>query len=388
MSVINHAWLVGLTIAITLSNADCEAQKQPNFLFIYTDDQQYNALRASGNYAIQTPALDRLSDKGLLFRNANVVFSLCSPSRAAALTGRYGSANGVLELGSGLNDGEKTIADYLKEKGYHTSLFGKWHLNQAPAKLGFDQSVYFNANGTYYGRKIFDQDSVVYPETHCDSYCGKKAIEALRAYVAGKKPFFMFFCTQTPHMDHRHTWPAKDSTRENYKLDKMPVPGNHLDDLTGKPGYLRTVRNRTQAARYGYPDSLAIQSHTLDYYAVVTEMDHVIGTLLKEVDRLALDKNTYIVFMSDNGWMLGDHGFTSKVLPYRPSTHVPMIIAGPGIEAGVSKALALNIDILPTILDLAHIKNPPDIHGKSLKGVLSKKRKDVRDWFVYEGLGT
>ncbi|MDN5214349.1 sulfatase-like hydrolase/transferase [Fulvivirgaceae bacterium BMA12] len=378
-----------INLVIVLFHASCLAQqRQPNFIFIFTDDQQYNAFGASGNNVILTPALDKLSGKGLLFKNANVVFSLCSPSRAAALTGRYGSANGVLELGSGLNEGEKTLANYLKEKGYQTSMFGKWHLDQTPEELGFNKTVYFNANGTYYGRKIYDEDSVVYPKIHCDSYCGMKAVETLRDYASGEKPFFMFFCTQTPHMDHRHTWPAMDSTKEKYQLDRIPVPANHLDDLAGKPGYLHTVRNRAQAAKYGYPDSLAIQSHTLDYYAVLTEMDQVIGALLDEFYRLALDENTYIIFMSDNGWMLGDHGFTSKVLPYRPSTHVPMIITGPEINPGISEAMVLNIDVLPTVLDLAHINIPANVHGKSLQRLLFRAREDVREWFVYEGLGT
>lgn len=388
MPLIKYTRWIGVVIMAMFYRADCTAQEQPNFIFIFTDDQQYNALGASGNNVVLTPVLDKLSDKGLRFTNANVVFSLCSPSRAAALTGRYGSANGVLELGSGLNNGEKTVTSYLKEQGYETSLFGKWHLDQTPTALGFNRAVYFNANGTYYGRKIFDGDSVIYPEIHCDSYCGKKAVKTLREYAANEKPFFMFFCTQTPHMDHRHTWPAKDSTKERYQLERIPVPANRLDNLAGKPEYLHTVRNRTQAAKYGYPDSLAIQSHTLDYYAVITEMDDVIGNLLKEVDQLALAKNTYIIFMSDNGWMLGDHGFTSKVLPYRPSTHVPMVIAGPGINPGVSDAIVLNIDVLPTILDLANVSIPSNIHGKSLKKILLQGVGDVREWFIYEGLGT
>lgn len=359
----------------------------PNFLVILTDDQQFNALQTNGNKQIRTPHLDRLAAQGLQFTNAHVVFSLCSPSRAAILTGRYGSANGVLELDSQLNRGEQTIAQYLQRAGYQTRMYGKWHLDQRPEELGFDESVWFYSNGTYYGRKITDRGREVQPETHCDAYCSQRAVEGLEEIVQREAPFFLFFNTQTPHMDHRHSWPAREETKAIYQQENMPVPQNHLDDLAGKPGYLQTVRNRTQAQKYGYPDPAAIRQHTLDYYAVVTEMDDFIGNLLQKVEELGLRENTYILFLSDNGWMLGDHGFTSKVLPYRPSTHIPMVIAGPGIETGQTEALALNIDLLPTILDLAGIFIPENVHGKSLKKVLRNEKGQVRKRFVYEGLG-
>ena len=363
------------------------AAQSPNFLFILTDDQQYHALQALGNDKIQTPSLDKLAEQSLQFTNAHVVFSLCSPSRAAILTGRYGSANGVLELGSELNKGEKTIAQYLKQAGYQTRMYGKWHLKQKPEELGFDESVWFYANGTYYGRKITDHGAEVKPKIHCDAYCSEKAMEGMEEMAKQKAPFFLFFNTQTPHMDHRHSWPAKEKTKALYNQAEMPIPANRLDALSNKPAYLKTVRNRTQAQKYGYPDPEAIQKHTLEYYAVITEMDDFIGNLLNKVEELGLSKNTYIIFLSDNGWMIGDHGFTSKVLPYQPSTHIPMLIAGPGISAGHTEAIGLNIDMMPTILDLAGISIPENVHGKSLKKVLFGKKDKIRKRFVYEGLG-
>lgn len=381
-----HSLLFGFLLSVGLF-LRLPAQS-PNFLLILTDDQQFNALQANGNEKIHTPHLDKLAEQGLQFTNAHVVFSLCSPSRAAILTGRYGSANGVLELGSKLNTGEKTIAYYLRQAGYQTRMYGKWHLDQPPEELGFDESVWFYSNGTYYGRKITDRGKEVQPEIHCDAYCSNRAIEGLEEMVQKGAPFFLFFNSQTPHMDHRLSWPAREETKAQYDQTQMPVPANRLDDLSGKPDYLQTVRNRTQAQKYGYPDTEAIQKHTLEYYAVVTEMDDFIGNLLHKVEELDLLKNTYIIFLSDNGWMLGDHGFTSKVLPYQPSTHIPMVIAGPGIKAGQSDALALNIDMAPTILDLAGLAIPKRIHGKSLRKVLSGNEDQIRKRFVYEGLGS
>ncbi|MBR9775690.1 MAG: sulfatase-like hydrolase/transferase, partial [Cytophagales bacterium] len=126
--------------------------KKPNIIFIYADDLRFDGLGVNGNRHIITPMLDNIAEKGVRFNQANVVFSLCSPSRAALLTGRYGSANGVLELGSDLNDKELTVAEYLGEAGYHTGMTGKWHIGKEPKKAGFDFSVFFRSNGNYYGR--------------------------------------------------------------------------------------------------------------------------------------------------------------------------------------------------------------------------------------------
>jgi arylsulfatase A-like enzyme len=230
-----------------------------------TDDQRYDAAGFSDNDIIRTPALDKFASQAMHFINANVVFSLCSPSRAAILTGRYGSANGVLELNSRLRDDEKTIAEYLQHEGYATGISGKWHLPTAPNLHGFDFFSYFYANGTYYDRTIIDQGDTIHPEEHCDLFCVNRSVDFISEQQALRKPFFLFHCTQTPHMDHRLTWPARDETKSMYRVTEMPVPSNHIDDLKDKPKHLETVRNRTQAMKYGYPDSSAIQEHTRDY---------------------------------------------------------------------------------------------------------------------------
>jgi len=361
----------------------------PNFIIIYTDDQQYNGAGFNGNSIIKTPNLDKLASQSKVFTNAHVVFSLCSPSRAALLTGRYGIANGVLGLGSKLNKGEYSLAYYLKQKGYRTAHFGKWHLGQSPDELGFETYNYFKGNGTYYGRKFITANDTIFPEIHCDEYATEKAIEFLEEmFQNAEQPFFLFHCTQTPHMNGKLVWDAKPATKALYNTENMPVPVNHLDDLQGKPTYLRKVRNRTQAKKYGYPDSLAIQSHTRDYYAVISEMDGFLGKLFDKINALGLNEDTFVVFMSDNGWMLGDHGFTSKVLPYRTSTHVPLWIKGPNISSGHNNSIVTNLDIFPTILSLANQQIPENIHGLNLLPLIQGKKDWPRKYLVYEGLGT
>lgn len=361
--------------------------KQPNIIFIYSDDQRQDALGANGNRVIITPELDKMASQGVRFTNANVVFALCSPSRAALLTGRYGSANGVLELASDLNVSEITIAQYLHDDGYLTAMTGKWHIGRKPADAGFDFSVYFEGNGTYYGRSIHDEGKVVVPEVHCDKYCVNRSIDFLKKATQSGKPFFLFHNTQLPHMNGKLIWDARQETKDRYRITDMPVAVNRLDDLSDKPEYLKMGRNLTQAKTYGYPDALAIQKHTRDYYSVISEMDEFLTRLFKAIDELGLRDNTWIFFMSDNGWMLGDHGFTSKVLPYRPSTCVPLFVLGPNLKPSVNDQLVLNIDMAPTILELAGIKNVSCLHGKSIVPLLYGSKRVFRQSFVYEGLG-
>ena len=380
-------WLF-LGFGLAICQQSLAKSKSPNFIIIYTDDQRQDAFGAYGNESIITPYIDKLAERGMKFTNANVVFALCSPSRAALLTGRYGSANGVLELGSGLNEREKSLASYLKENGYFTGVTGKWHLDQKPEKLGFDFHCYFESNGAYYGRKTYDQGKEVYPRMHCDEYGVQRSIDFLKEAKERNEPFFLFHNTQTPHMDGTLVWNAQVKTLHRYRKVRVPIAANRLDNLSDKPTYLKKVRNKKQASRYGYPDSLAISQHTKEYYSVITEMDGFLGELMDSVSSMGLMENTYVIFMSDNGWMLGDHGFTSKVLPYRPSTSVPLFVIGPGVQSGLNDEMVLNIDLFPTILSLAKIKIPKQIHGKDFSSLFEDGSQNIRDAFVYEGLGT
>ncbi len=141
-----------------------------------------------------------MAKEAVRFTNANVVFSLCSPSRAALLTGRYGSANGVLHLESALRKGEKTIAHYLKEAGYQTAVSGKWHIDQRPKAVGFDFHAFFEGNGSYYNRLIHDMGKDIKPEKHCDEYCVDRSIDFLQGAVKEDQP--LLFISLHPASAH------------------------------------------------------------------------------------------------------------------------------------------------------------------------------------------
>jgi len=354
---------------------------RPNFIFILTDDQRHDAMGCAGNPLVRTPNIDSLAARGVRFENAFVTLSICSPSRAACLTGRYGSATGVTSVPGTLKENEKTVAHYLKDARYRTGMVGKWHLGNSPAECGFGSATFFRSNGTYYNRKVLKNDEPSTAEGYIEDYNAQRAIEFL---YNGSSPFLLWLCTQVPHMDHTFDWPAREETLVRYDESQMPVPETWQDDLQGRPAYLKEGRNRKQALRYGYDKAENIRRHFKRYYAAITEMDAAIGRVLEAVDRLGLRDNTYILFMGDNGWFMGEHAFTSKVLPYEESIRVPMIIAGPGIEPATDSHLVLNIDLAPTILELAQIGIPQNMHGSSLLRLLKDKETNWRESFLYE----
>jgi len=358
---------------------------RPNFIIITTDDQRYDAMGCAGNSFIHTPNIDALAARGIRFTNAFVTLSICSPSRAACLTGRYGSANGVVQLGRPLNDDEKTFAHYLKQAGYRTGFVGKWHIGrQTPEQCGFDWSVYFEQNGPQIDRTVIEHNQHVTAKGFIEDYNASQAIRFLREHNQADTPFVLWLCTQVPHMTPERDWCARPETLARYDESDMPVPSSGSDDLSGKPPYLAHARSRVQGAKDGFNSREGIQRNTKRYYASITDLDTALGRVLNTIDALNLRDNTYIIFTSDNGWFLGEHGFTSKVLPYEESIRVPLIVAGPGIGHETASNLALNIDMTPTLLELANLKVPPDMHGMSLVPLLHGKPVQWRKHFLYE----
>lgn len=378
-----------LFLLYLLAAAPVASAARPNLIVILTDDQRFDALRANGNPHIHTPHLDALAQRSVRFTQAHVVMSLCSPSRAAILTGRYGSANGVTSLDGPLRAGETTVAQHLRSAGYRTAHVGKWHIGGTPADAGFEFACFFRANGRFTGREVWDNGRELRPTAHVDDYCVDRSIAYLEEAAARPEPFLLFHATQLPHMDHQHAWPSPEEFRARYAPEKLPLPPTATGDLTGKPPYLETVRNRTQADHYGYRDPAKLRAHIRDYYAVITQLDAMLGRLFAALNRLKLRDNTWIIFTSDNGWLLGEHRMTSKVLAYTDSVRVPLLISGRGVQPRVEDRLALNLDLAPTLLELAGASRPgtaPALHGASLLSLVRDQAPGWREAFVYECL--
>lgn len=372
-----------LLLIAALSLKAHAAVAPPNIVFLFTDDQRFDALNALDG-GMHTPNLDRLVKRGVRFANAFVTLSICSPSRAAVMTGQYGSANGVTTLGQRLADSSPKLPMLLRGAGYRTALMGKWHLANKPRSIGFDEAIYFISNGAYYNRKIIVDDKPQTAPGYIDQYMADRSVEFIERAARDDKPFFLWFCTQLPHMDNTHDWPAQQRYLDLYDPATMCVPPTWDDDLSTKPPYLNNARPRTQALTYGYDRKPNIQRHRQRYQAAISQADAAIGRVIDAIDRLKLTERTVIIVMGDNGWMIGEHGFTSKVLAYEPSMRVPMIVAAPGVAPRVDEHLVLNIDLTPTMLQVAGAAIPPAMHGRSLMPLLRGASTDWRTAFVYE----
>jgi len=339
---------------------------------------------------IPSPNLDRLVREGMRFTNAHSPAALCAPTRYSMLTGNYPwrgrSVGGTwgYNVPSHLKPGQETVATLLKKAGYRTGYVGKWHLPQPnPKGAGFDYAMHFMSNGPHLNRKVIDQGKPTVAKGFIEDYIATKAVEFMEQ---GGGPFLLHIATQVPHMDHRFSWPSRPETRARFRDVDMPVPASWQDDLEGKPPYLKTSRSRERAVKYGYRDRAAIQKHWADYLAAVADMDASLGKVLAALDRLDQRENTWIVLMGDNGWFMGEHCFTSKVLPYEESIRVPFLVAGPGLKGTVCDELILNADIAPTLLELAGLPVPERMHGRSLLPLLRGETAGWRTSILYEAL--
>ncbi|QDV63926.1 sulfatase-like hydrolase/transferase [Crateriforma conspicua] len=367
------------SVAVPPATAVSAEEQPPNILFILTDDQRWDCWSAAGNEQIATPNLDRIVKRGTRFTNAFVTLAICSPSRAACLTGRYGSVNGVTRVGTAkIRDGQPTFAKVLGDAGYCTGVTGKWHLKNSPTDCGFQFAATCWSNGTWYDRQFSINGKNQVMPGFVDDVTADLSIEFMQDCTKRQKPFVLWMNTQVPHMDHQFRWPVQDEFLTRRDVAEMPLPATWDDDLDGKPAYLWKSRSRTQALSYGYDDPDRIRSHHRDYYAAVEQMDRSVGRVLDELESSSSTRPTWVIFMGDNGWMLGEHGMTSKVLPYEESMRVPMAISGPNTGATTCDALVLNIDLTATIYALAGIESPPWLHGRSLLPLIQGETVD--DW--------
>ena len=335
--------------------ADAPAKKKPNVLFLFTDDQRADTIRALGNPLIQTPNLDRLVESGFAFRNAYCmggnVGAVCLPSRTMLLTGRS-----LFHLPAPA-DGPNFPAA-MNAAGYITYHHGK--KGNAPGAIHkvFQHTHYCNdgkeRSSGFPGREIADD-----------------AIGFLKDWKKDK-PFFMYLAFANPH-DPRV---VNKEYRDKYDEAKMPLPGNYLPFHPFNNGDLK-IRDEGLAPWPRTPE--VVRRHLTDYYGVITCLDMEIGRILQSLRDTGEFDNTIIVFSSDHGLALGSHGLFGKQNIYEDGMKVPYFFTGPGIPKGRSDAFAYLYDIFPTVCELTGTPVPAGIDGKSLAPVIAGKSKEVRD---------
>jgi len=364
------------------------AAKRPNIVFLLTDDHRWDAIGCAGNPNIYTPNIDNMAKNGVKFTNAFVTTSICACSRASIFSGQWVSRHRIKDFATSFSPKAlaQTYPMLLRQAGYRTGFVGKYGVGRGQDFPGDKFDFWRGCPGQCdpYERK--DKDGNY---KHLTQIMGEQAIEFLRS-CSKNQPFCLSVSFKAPHVqdaDPRQF--VYDRAHANlYKDATMPVPE------TADPKYFEALpeflqnseaRRRWQI-RFATPEKY--QESVKGYYRLITGVDFAIGEVRQELNRLNFDDNTVIIFTGDNGFYLGEHGLAGKWFPHEESIRVPLIVFDPSAPQrrhGVTvEQFALNVDIAPTILQLAGVDAPKQMQGRSLVPLLRGERPKWRSEFFYE----
>ena len=346
----------------------------PNVMVILSDDHRWDAMSSTGHPFIQTPNLDRLADEGILFENAFVTTSLCSPSRASFLTGQYAHTHGVRNNLTPWNNENVTFLELLKHAGYRTAFIGKWHMPGPLPKLrGVDRFITFTiqaGQGRYFRCPlIVDGKEVPSRKPYITEELTDRAVEFIRSGEGN--PFCLFLSHKAVH----HQFKPPPDLDDLYEEAPLALPPE-------ADPWIAFTKGQIWSGVFG-----PIQPHYRNYCETVVALDQEIGRLLRELDRLGLTRNTIVVYASDNGYFWGEHRLLDKRWAYEESIRIPMIIRYPAasVRPGTrAKQMVLNVDVAPTLLDLAGVPPPPFMEGRSMTPILRDTLAPWRDAWLYE----
>ncbi len=352
---------------------------RPNILFIMSDDHAAHAVGCYGSRLNRTPALDRLAAEGMVFSNAFVTNSLCAPSRATILTGLYSHAHGVRDNFTDFDTSHWTFVRALRQAGYRTGLVGKWHLRSEP--VDFDYWSILPGQGAYVNPVLIEGGERKRRPGYVTDILTDIAIGKMREWR--DRPFCLLLHHKAPHRN----WQPAPRHAALFSGAGVPLPATFEDDYSTRtssaahadmriadmPDYAGdapeglTARER---AVYNY------QRFIKDYLRTIAAVDESVGRILAFLDASGLAERTLVVYTSDNGFFLGDHGWFDKRFMYEESLRVPLIVRYPGLCRPGSRAplFALNTDLAPTFLEAAGVRPPDGLHGRSLMPVLRGER--------------
>lgn len=363
-----------------------------NMVFILVDDLRHDGM-GFVQPALKTPNIDRLAKEGTYFPNAVVTSALCSPSRATILTGQSVRNHGVVDNNNSSEQGLTYFPHYLQRAGYQTAFIGKWHMgeeNDGPRR-GFDKWVRFRGQGHYLpspGTPINVDGKHVKQKGYITDELTDYAMNWLERERDPSKPFFLYLSHKAVHNDPV----AAARYKGQYRDTVFKLPDTAADtpaNRDGKPMWVQNQRNSWHGIDFMYHTDWKMSEYLKDYYAALTPVDDGIGRILDYLKRKGLDKDTMVVFYSDNGYMIGEHGLIDKRNAYEASIRVPMVVYAPGLmPAGATNAARVrNLDLAPTFLDIAGVAKPAQMEGRSFLPVATAKQS-AKDWnandFVYE----
>ncbi|WP_205510689.1 sulfatase family protein [Longitalea arenae] len=395
---------------------------RPNIIFIMADDHAYQAVSAYGSRLIQTPNIDRIGREGAIMKNGFVTNSVCSPSRAVILTGKYSHVNGLRDNGTYFNGAQQTLPKILRANGYHTAIVGKWHLWSEPT--GFDHWNILPAQGHYYNPPFIKMGKDTAYKGYVTDVITDLALQWIDQHKKG--PFFLMLHHKAPH---RNFMPPLKYLHK-YDNTAFPLPHNFYDDYRNRPAlqrqqitvahdldirydskipcdtcavtkindwapaeYQREIERLTAAERRQWDsvyqleyeqfkkihDSASLvkfqfRRYMEDYLRCILSVDDNVGRVLDYLDKHGLAENTIVIYTSDQGFYLGEHGLYDKRFMYDESFRTPMVIRYPAKIRPKQQvnAFTLNLDIAPTLLDYAGISIPADMQGASMQPLLQK----------------
>ena len=414
---------------------------QPNIVFIMTDDHAYQAISAYGSDRINTPNIDRLAEGGMRFDRAFVTNSICAPSRAVILTGKHSHLNGVLDNRLPFDSTQQTYPKLLQQAGYQTAMIGKWHLKTEPT--GFDYWKVLPGQGNYYNPAWRTSNGREQDTGYVTDIITDEAINWLEQGRDPDQPFLLIYQHKAPHRrwmpgpDHLgdlvgYDFPRPETLYDDYQgrgqaaqeqdlnirhtmsfthdckihpdtIAKMGIEeepeslmrafGNALDRFNPaqRKAWDQVYNPIIQNFMTEYPmeDSILVQwkyqRYMEDYMGTIQSVDDNVGRLLDYLEANGLDENTIIVYTSDQGFYLGEHGWFDKRFMYEESFRTPLIIQWPGkINPGaVDNHLVQNLDFAPTFLQAAGVNVPGDMQGLSLLPILNDEASEWRDAVYY-----
>jgi arylsulfatase A-like enzyme len=381
-----------------------ETPAKMNILFIMADDHAYQAMSCYGSKVNETPNLDRIAHEGMRFDRCFVTNSICGPSRAVILTGKYSHLNGFIDNNSKFDGSQQHVGKLLQAAGYQTAVYGKWHLVSEPT--GFDDWHILIGQGPYYNPRMRTPQGIVQHTGYTTDIITDEALKFLQEKRDSSKPFFMLYQHKAPHRN----WQPPPKYLTLYDDVEIPEPETLFDDYEGRgtpartqqmtianhltPNDLKLIPQRELNpdqqvpwdAAYG-PKNAAMQAASLegkdrvrwqyqryvkDYLRCIASVDENVGRVLDYLEESGLDDNTVVIYTSDQGWYLGEHGWYDKRWMYEESFRTPLLIRWPGKTqpGSVNTDMVMNLDFAETFLEIAGVSVPEDMQGRSLVPVL------------------
>ncbi len=442
--IFSHLSLLVTLLACQVKTENSKQNQRPNVLFIMSDDHAYQAISAYNDQLIQTPNIDRIANEGILFTNACVTNSICAPSRATILTGKHAHIHGKINNINPFDTTQITFPQLFQNAGYNTAMFGKLHFGNNPK--GVDDFMILPGQGEYINPDFITNNGDTTIQGYVTDIITDLSIDWLTSKRDTSKPFMMMYLHKAPH---RNWWPRADKFN-TFSKNRYPIPETLHDDYANRGraareaemnllyymkyssdnkirpeiiasmdevlpkvpgnstwGYKSFARGTAeQREAYGTVlDSISeyfrqhwptmsdkekiewkYQRYMQDYLACISSVDDNVGRVLDYLDKAGLAKNTIVVYTSDQGFYLGEHGWFDKRFIYDESFKTPLLIRWPNeIKAGIiNDDLVQNLDFAPTLLEAAQIRIPNDMQGESLIPLLSgASEKWTRDAVYY-----